>query len=401
MNVAPIRAVLVISDMEFGGAQRQVVELVNHMDPGLCGLHICSLSQFVPLADSLRERERRLSVIERRFRLDFTVVLRLAAFLRKLRADVVHTFLFDATIAGRLAGLLAGRPAIVGSERNADYKLKAKELVALKATRRLNDLTIANSRAGAAFNCRLFGQTMERCRVVHNGVDVERFRPRSSETIRRELGVSAGEPIVGMFASFKPQKNHLCWLRAARRVVKEIPKVKLLFVGDELFRGGSGSAENKMLINRAVDELGLRDRCIFAANRADVEQCYNACQLTVLPSFYEGTPNVLLESMACGTPVVASNVSDNGYIVEDGASGFIVPVDDEEALAERALRLLRDESLRHRLAEAARERAVREFSCSRLAEKTLVAYQDALELRKGTSRAPGCAAAEQRRGIEF
>ncbi len=381
MSASEMTALIVISDLEFGGAQRQVVELLNHMDPADCRLHVCSLSNFVPLAKSIRCPAGQLSLVLRRFRFDFTVVPRLTRLLHHLKADVVHSYLFDATIAARLAGRLAHRPAVIGSERNTDYKIKRSDFVALKATRRFNDLTIANSRAGAAYNSRLFGQPIDRYRVIHNGVDVEHFAPGDAAQIRKELGLTERQPVIGMFASFKPQKNHLLWLRAARRVLERAPEAKLLFVGDELYKGGSNSVEFKETITRTVAELDLGRHCLFVGNKSDVERYYNACALTVLPSLFEGTPNVALESMACGVPVVASDVSDNAYIIRDGRTGFIVPLNDEEALAERVCKILLDQGLREEMSSQARSWVRSEFSCSRLAEKTTAVYREAIALR--------------------
>jgi glycosyltransferase involved in cell wall biosynthesis len=380
----PIVTVLAVSDLEFGGAQRQIVELVNNMDPALCELHVCSLSDYVPLAKSMRLAEGRLKFVLRRFRFDFTVVPRLARLLKKVRADVVHSYLFDATVAARLASLFSPSTAVIGSERNTEYKVKRSDYLALKATQRWNDLTIANSNAGAAFNSKLYGQPISRYRVIYNGVDVERFKPADGVAVRAELGLKPNQPVVGMFASFKPQKNHLMWLRAASHLAQRIPALKLLFIGDELHGGGSDSTDFKAQINRVVDELALRERCLFLGNRPDVERYYNACTITVLPSLFEGTPNVALESMACGVPVVISDVSDNAYIVPDGQAGFVVPLNDEEVMAERIISLLTEPSLRQQMSAHARAWTVSEFSCIKLAEKTAAVYCEAAKLHKAS-----------------
>jgi glycosyltransferase involved in cell wall biosynthesis len=374
-------AVLVISDLEFGGAQRQVVELANHMDERDFRIYVCSLSRYVPVADSLRDGEHRLKFVPRRFRFDFTVPVRLAWFLREVRADIVHAYLFDATIAARLSGRLARDTAVIDSERNTDVSLKRLDGIAYRLTRGLNDLTIANSRAGAECSSQLFHQPINTYRVVHNGVDVERFTPREAGRLRAELGLGAGQPVVGMFASFKPQKNHPFLLRSARKIVQRFPDVRFLFVGDELYKGMSDSLEFKKTIHRLVEELRLRQHCIFVGNRANVEDYYNVCTLTVLPSLFEGTPNVALESMACGVPVVATNVADNSYVIPDGRAGFVVPLGDQQALADRVSTLLGNEEVRATMSTAARAWVLQEFSARRLAEKTAAVYREAIRIK--------------------
>lgn len=384
---------LLISNLEYGGAQRQVMEIANHLNAERCHVHICCLSDYVPLAERLIDREHRLHVIRKYHKFDFTVVPRLARLLRRLKIDVVQGYLFDADIAARLAGRIAHTPVIISSERNTDYRLKKRQLVAFRLTRRCVDLVIANSNAGAAFNSRVLGMPPAMYRVVHNGVDTQRFSPRPQDglRVRRELGIGDDESVVGMFASFKEQKNHPLFFAAARRIMERLPRVRFLLVGDMLAGGMHGSEQYKDRIDRLVDELGVRARCIFTGNQEQVEHFYNACDLTVLPSFFEGTANVLLESMACGVPVVATNVSDNAYIVPDGQVGHIISPGDENILVDRILRLLMIPELREQMGRRAREWVEREFSIPSLVRKTLAVYEEALadRRRRGTGKEHG------------
>jgi glycosyltransferase involved in cell wall biosynthesis len=241
------------------------------------------------------------------------------------------------------------------------------------------DLLIANSNAGAQFDCRLFGYRPSQCRVVHNGVDTQRFRPREKQAMRRELGIGDGEYVVGMFASFKKQKNHPLFFGAARRVLQRLPQTRFLLVGDELYGGMYGSNDYKRDMDRLVDELGIRERCLFLGNRHDVDRLYGVCDLTVLSSFFEGTPNVALESMACGVPVIATEVSDNAQIIPDGRVGYVVPLGDEAALCQRICHLLDDDTRRRQMGREARAWVEAEFSIARLVDKTSRVYQDALD----------------------
>lgn len=373
---------LVISNLEYGGAQRQVIDLANTVDPGAVDVHVCSLSPYVPLADRLRDRDTRLHVIPKRVKYDVTVPFRLAALLKRLRADVVHGYLFDAEVAARVAGRLARTALVVGSERNTDYHLKRVQLAGYRATHGMVDLVIANSRAGAEFNSRVLGHPASMYRVVHNGVDTERFHPADGAAIRRELGLGPDEPTVGLFGSFKAQKNHPLFFEAAARVVRTIPGLRLLLVGDQLYGGMHGSDEYKTRVLALVDELGVRQRCLFLGNRDDVERIYPACDVTVLPSLFEGTPNVALESMACSVPVIATDVSDNAAIVPDGRAGFIVRLGDVETLADRITRVVADRARRAEMADAARHWVMQEFSTRRLAEKTEAVYREALDKKR-------------------
>lgn len=382
-----IRVVQVISNLEFGGAQRQVVELTNNMPPDDFDMHVCSLSDYVPLGEQLREPHR-LHVVTKKWKFDATVVPRLATLLRRLKADIVHGYLFDADIAARLAGALADVPVKISSERNTDYHIKRRQLLAFKLTSKCVDLVLANSHAGAAFNSRMLGHPMSQYRVIHNGVDTRRFAPRDSRAMRAELGVDDGELLVGMFGSFKQQKNHPLLFEAAKIILQHAPHARFLLVGEMLYGGMHGSDEYCRRAHALVDELGIRERCLFVGNRSDVDKLYPACDVTVLPSLFEGTPNVVLESLASGVPVVATDVSDNRLIIPDGQVGYVVPLHDPAVLADRILAILQNPALRHSMSIAARQWAVTEFSTAALASKTAQVYREALSLKRG-ARAQG------------
>jgi glycosyltransferase involved in cell wall biosynthesis len=241
------------------------------------------------------------------------------------------------------------------------------------------DLIVANSNAGMQFSSRLFGYRPSQCRVIHNGVDTRRFHPHDEQALRRELGIGDQEFVVGIFASFKKQKNHPLFFGAARRVLQRLPQTRLLLAGDELYGGMQGSNAYKRNMNRLVDELDIRKRCLFLGNRHDVDRLYCLCDLTILPSLFEGTPNVALESMACGIPVIATQVSDNAQIVPDGRAGYVIPLGDEVALYERICQLLEDSARRRQMGQEARAWVESEFSVARLVDKTARVYQDALD----------------------
>ncbi|MDJ0793291.1 MAG: glycosyltransferase [Woeseiaceae bacterium] len=369
-----MKIAIVVSNLEFGGAQQQIVAFANAIDTTEHSLHIICLSSFVPLADSLQSTDAPVHVIQKRWKFDISVPFRLYFLLRKLNVDVLHGYLFDAEIASRIAGRLARIPVVVGSERNCDYRLKPVKKRFYDLTRNMQDWCIANSYAGARFNSRLLGYDDDHYKVVHNGVDTERFRPSSQQLSRQELDLPDAVPVVGVFASFKAQKNHELFFRAAELLVHEFPNLKLLLVGDELYGGMHGSGEHALMLQQLVDELGLRDRCGFVGNRRDVENIYPACDLTVLPSRHEGMPNAVLESMACGVPVVVTKVADNELLVPDGEVGFVVDSEDVNGLAAKIRILLADRDLADRFGRRARAWVEEKFAAPVMADRLIAAY---------------------------
>jgi len=198
-------------------------------------------------------------------------------------------------------------------------------------------------------------------------------------TIRRKLGIPLQCPVVGAFANIKPQKNHEMLLRAFRIVLDSLPEARLLLVGDQPHSSKGKLDGCKARIHRLVDDLKIRHRCMFLGHQKNTEHLYHACDITALCSHFEGTANVLLESMACGVPFVATNVSDNKYIARKGEVGHLVAVGDIAEMAHRMVSLLSNAALRQEMGWKARKWVLEEFSIRRLAEKMESVYTELLD----------------------
>jgi glycosyltransferase involved in cell wall biosynthesis len=384
---------LLVGSLEHGGAQRQVVELARHLDPERFAPLVCSLSPAVPLAAGLPDRVE-LFVAPRRWRFDPFPVFQVARLLRRRRVLLVHAFLFDAEMAARLAAPLAGVRAVVGSERNSNYRRPGLQRWCLRATRGAVGAVIANSHAGKTFHVATVGTDPERVHVVPNGVDVERFRPGDRAAARRELGLPPDAVVVGMVASFKPQKNHFMLLETASRLRERMPGLVFACAGEALAGAAGGALGAGTGRHRGVDEYhrrvreaiareGLGDTVRLLGAVAAVERLHAACDLTVLTSDHEGTPNVLLESLACGVPAVATDVGDNARVLGAGRYGALVAAGDAAAMASSVEALLRDPSRREAMGRAARAWVEQEFSTRALAERTGRIYDDLLRETEG------------------
>ena len=375
----PVKVCLLISSLEFGGAERQVIELTRNFDRKLIDPLICTLSDRVPLAENDPSTQKVLHTVKKNGRFDVTTIPRLSAFLRRNKIDVVHAFLFDAEIAARLAAPISGVRAVVASERNADYVRPRLHQLAQQITKPLFDVMVANSHAGARFNEKTLGLDASRLRVVHNGVDTDRFQPDAAagKAFREANGIGQDEKVIGMVGSFKRQKDHGTFLRMAARVLEHHSACRFLIAGDVV----SGSEDSETFakeIRQLKAELGLEDRCLFVGNQKDIHAFYNACDLTALLSLREGTPNVALESMACGRPVIASDIADNALIILDGKVGHIVPPRGWEEAANDVSDLLNDSARLETMGEAARLHVCENYTPAKAAEKLAAIYLEQL-----------------------
>jgi glycosyltransferase involved in cell wall biosynthesis len=373
-----VNVMLLVSSLEAGGAERQVVELVRSLDRRRFSPLVCSLSDRVPLARHLPDPDRELVIVRKRWTYDATAILRVGRVARAHGISIVHAFLFDAEMVARSLRRAGVVPVMIGSERNSDYALSRFKTACLRGTSGWLDALVANSDAGRRFSIRTFGVEPGRVHVIRNGVDVERFRRADGRAMRASLGVAPRAPLVGMIASFKRQKRHEDFFRAARLVLEQIPEARFVCVGEPLADNQQGAADYHREMRQIVDSLGLAGRIGFPGGQDDMAAVYSACDLTVLPSSREGTPNVLLESMACEVPVVATNVADNAAIVPHGRVGLIVPPGDVNGLAGAIIDLLGNPGRRESMGSAAREWVLQEFSTAALARRTEAIYSAAL-----------------------
>jgi len=374
---------LLVSSLEHGGAERQVVEFCRHVDRRRFEPVVCSLSHLVPLANRLPDPSRDLLIVPKRWKYDVTVVGRVAGWMRRMRIDLVHAFLFDAEMTARLAARLAGVPVVLASERNSDYRRPLLDTICQRLTRPLYDAMVANSAAGRRFNVRTLGLRADRIHVVHNGVDTDMFRPARSDELRHEWKVSASDAVVGMVASFKLQKNHGLYFRMAGRLLAAFPRTRFLCVGEPLRDNFQGAADYHAEVRGLLRGLGIEDRFMFLGRRDDMPAVYSACDVTVLTSTREGTPNVLLESMACGVPVVATAVADNAIVVPHGRGGYVVPAGDLDALVAQVGELIASPERARQMGRAAREWVSERFSSRACAEKMSDIYRRWVERKTG------------------
>jgi glycosyltransferase involved in cell wall biosynthesis len=373
----PLKVMLLTSSLHYGGAERQVVDLAKHLDRGRFEPLLCCLDGTRTLFD-LNPSPTPIAMAKRRAKFDPTPFLRVAWLLRRRSIDVVHSFLFDAEMIGRVAGWVTNVPAVIASERNSDYPPTPIKDRVQRVTRPLVDLLIANSHAGKRHAVERLGFAGSRVAVVHNGVDTDRFRPGDKAGARERLGIPKEAPVIGMFASFKAQKNHSMYFRAARRILDRQPHAWFLsvsYVPWHPWNGGVTGAYQASLRN-LLCELGLRDRLLILTNRPDVDRLYHACDVTVLTSRREGTPNVVLESMACAVPVVATDVADNALILDGTSGGGVVPLGDDEALAARVSGLLQNAAGVRAAGAQARRTAVERYSLTRWASTIEALYED-------------------------
>ena len=209
-------------------------------------------------------------------------------------------------------------------------------------------------------------------------------RDGRASRLGEELGLPPDAPIVAMLSRLNELKGVDDFLHAAARVAVRVPDARFLLIGDgvEMRNGAIVKSAYCEALEAAAARLGLADRLVLTGFRLDVPQLLAECAVSVLPSLSEGLSNTLLESMAAGVPVVATNVGGNPEVVQEGRTGFLVAAQNPEALADRICRVLEDRAMAARFGEAGRRRVAEQFSMERMLRDTERLYQDLLNRPK-------------------
>ncbi len=299
-------------------------------------------------------------------------VLRFRRWLSKERIDLVHTHEFEMNAYGGMAARLAAIPSVATVHGNV-AGTDPKHVLAYRVLRRLGQRPVAVSHDLLRQLAPSLGADAKRWRVIHNGTAVpsrydaaERAALRSEA--RAEIGLAHARVLIVAIGNLYPVKDHASLLRA----VADRPETHVAIAG-------RGAEEGPL--RELAEQLGMTDRLHLLGLRDDVPRILAAADLFTQPSLSEGLPLAVLEAMASGTPVVASDVGGIGEAIVDGESGRLVPPADPETLGRTLDALLRDDALRERLGEAGWRRAHEAFSTEAMTRAYLAIYRGLLGAR--------------------
>jgi glycosyltransferase involved in cell wall biosynthesis len=335
------------------GTERQVAETIRRMNHSEFEVHL------ICFEDSARFRELAAISASKLFPLEsiFSVAgLRgIASFRRYLiehRIDVVMAYMLKASAFAVLARLPSFSGKIVTCRLNTGYWYTPGLLRWTRFLNRFTDRVVANSEGARQIAVAAEGLPADRVDVIYQGVDMDVFSPaRVKPGACRELGIAEGSRVVGIVANLRPVKDHDLFLRAAAIVARRIPDAVFLLAG----RG-----ELQQPLEALASELGIRDRVYFTHGEGSVAGYLADMSIGCLTSQSEGFSNAILEYMAMGLPVVATDVGGNAEAIGDEA-GFLVRDRTPEAFAAPVIRLLEDEPLRAAMGAKAQERCRSRF----------------------------------------
>lgn len=322
----PVSIAFCITELDPGGAERALVQLVTRLDRTQWQPVVYCLAGEAELAGELRQHDIPVTCLGARGVGSVGVIPRLASLLRQQRPALLQTFLYHANIVGRLAGSMARVPHVVSGIRVAEQRSRFR-LWLDRATDRWVSRHVCVSEAVAKFSIEQGGLPVDKVVVIPNGVDAERFQTATAADLS-EFGIPPGTPIVLYVGRLDPQKAPLDLLAALRMLAVRRNDFHALFVGDGPLRSELQSAIAASELNGRVHLIGRRE---------DVPALMQAASCLALPSRWEGMPNVVLEAMAAGLPVVATEVEGSTELLRPGGKsgdfGLLVPPGSPERMS--------------------------------------------------------------------
>jgi glycosyltransferase involved in cell wall biosynthesis len=284
-----------------------------------------------------------------RMKYDAGTVPRLVRAVRAEQIDILHLHGYGGSTIGRICGWITGLPCIV-HEHICDAAIPASQRLADRVLRSRTAAAIAVSKPVADFLVEKRFISARDVRIVHSGVPLELFRQPPTGRWHRALGLPDGHQLVATVGRLHASKGLAYFLKAARQVLDAVENVTFLIVGD-------GDLHDEL--RRQAQKLGLWDNVIFTGHIDDVPSLLADVDVFAISSVTEGGPITLFEAMAAGRAIVATSVGAVPEVLEDSASGFVVPPGDADALAAKCILLLENRALVEDLGARAREEAHR------------------------------------------
>lgn len=373
---APLRVMHVVYVLRPGGMEFGVVKLVNGTDRSLVHNSICSTRPADAGVKALVASDVPVFELDRRDGNDPRLVRALARLFRRERPDVVHTHAWGTLLEGLLAARLARVPIVIHGEHGT-LQLRAHQRWLQRLGWSSADRVLAVSSRLAERMARETQFPLDKIQTIRNGVDLSRFGVASRDEARRTLGLAPDTLVIGTAGRLVPVKDHRNLLEAIARLRTRGLNVHLLLAGEGPLRSD---------LEQTVAALGLQTDVRFLGHCPQIERVFAALDIFALSSSSEGLSNTILEAMASGLPVVATNVGGADELVDEGRTGLLVPARSPDALAAALARLATDAPLRLAMGAAARRRSEADFDLP-----AVVRRYEALYLGMAAARVPGMA----------
>lgn len=370
-----IKVMHIITTLGPAGAETMLSRLASGMDGSRFENEVISLTGILDLARSMEGIGVRVRSLGMKTAVPNPLLLmRLAAWIRNSRPDVIHTWMYHSNLIGALAARVAGDVPVVWAIHHNGFDPqvdKRRTMLVNRAcaslSRKIPARIVCCSEASLQLH-KALGYAQDKLEVIPNGFDLEQVKPdpASRGSLRDELGLTADALLIGLAARFHPHKDHRNFVQAAGRLHKQMPEIHFLLCGMDV------TWQNLELAGW-IESAGIQDCCHLLGPRNDISRVFAGLDIATNSSRSEAFPIAIGEAMACETPCVVTDVGDSALIV--GETGTVVPARDPHALAEAWRKLIETgPAVRRRLGMAARHRVQQHFALPRIVERYQAIY---------------------------
>ena len=354
--------VFLLEELNFGGTQRQTLELARRLDREKFRCEIWLLRAGEDLAPLARSWQIPLYWLSRASKVGPGSLANLCRRLKQAKIDLFMTLTALPNIWGRLLGTLAGLPCIIGNIRSTTVHRQYERWLWPLA-----DHVVCNNKDLERLLVREYNISPKRLTMIPNGVDTDFFK----QSLK---GRTTGNPKVLSIGRLVPDKDQETLIQAFSRVLQDHPAAELWLVGD---------GPRQDYLNQLIKQTLPAHRATLFSSQTDIRPFLQQASLFVLSSVTEALPNVLLEAMAAGLPVVATNVGGVPEVVDSGRTGWLVPPKEPAALAQAVVQMLAEEELRGTFGQAGRQRVEKDFSLKQMVSRYETLFDDLLAEKTG------------------
>lgn len=350
-----------IDSLHIGGTEMQLIQLIQHLDRHRYTPHLCTLRESGPLLEALDIPKLSLSLRSFMHPTTCRQVARLIKYVREHNIHIIQTFFQDPFLLAALARPLTVAK-LVGSFRDIGFWRTPLATYKMQLAYSCFTKFIANSKAVKNHFARVDGIKKEKIEVIYNGINWAAIPTKAVSTTEKKA------PVVGIVANCnRPVKRVDDFIRAAALVRCQWPEAQFVIVGDGHLRPQ---------LEQLSRNCGLEESVSFTGSVTNPMELVRCFDVGVIASETEGFSNAILEYMACGIPVVATDAGGNPELVKDGENGYLVQVGDVAKLAERIGELVKNKDSISRICENNIDKVKKEFSIDKMVGKHQTVYDE-------------------------
>ncbi len=358
----------IITDLDIGGAEVMLLKTLRNFKSDEYEHFVVSLKPMGSVGRTMRDEGFRVYALGLNKYNFVPSFARLLYIFKKEKPCIIHSYLFHADIFGRIAAKLINIPILISSLRSVELGGRLRGTL-LKMTDFCVEAVTTVSEEVARVHIAKGTAKKEKVRVIHNGVELKGYRRDGSFSLKRKMGIEDGAFALLTVGRLEEVKGHIFLIKALELLRKRGYIFKALIVGRK---------DYKDKLQKEIVDRSLEDKVILTGERKDVHELLAIADAFVLPSLWEGLPNVLLEAMAAGLPVVATRVGGIPELITDNETGLLVEAKDNDALAEAIERMIKEPGLRERLGHNAGDYVRKNFDIKRTVSETEELYRELL-----------------------